>query len=145
MLARPWVSIETWKKSSNERSPRPATPHTVPLLQMSPTWMAPEMLRSFWSNDGVGPPCESAVVALCNCANATVHFVPISPGSRWYIASDPGAPPEPGGPPVPWYQTTSRRPAPAAAIHGKMSEADVAAVTVWLLLLIWNGFDQVDP
>src|SRR5205085_2061267 len=48
-----------------------------------------------------------------------------------------GAPPEPAGPPSPWYQTTSSRPPPPATNHGKMSDVEVVAVTTLLSGLTW--------
>src|SRR4051794_23331427 len=117
MLARPAVSIETWKKSSSVRSP-PSTSQLMPFWQMSPLWMTGVTASAYDVTVGF---VESAPKI---CASATVQDVLASPGSR-YFDSEPAAPPEP------WYQTTSSRPAPPAAIHGNTSALPgVGAVSV---------------
>src|SRR3954454_23854626 len=138
MFARPPASIDTSKKSSSVRSP-PSRSQLRPLLQMSP-----------WCTTGVTASEYDATVgfvdaALKICADATVHAVLASPGSR-YFDSEPRAPPEP------WYQTTSRRPGPPAAIHGKMSALPGVGfvsvdVPVWVGLsrLTWRAGAQVRP
>src|SRR3954451_15817970 len=117
MLARPAVSIETWKKSSSVRSP-PSTSQLMPFWQMSPLWMTGVTASAYDVTVGF---VESAPKI---CTSSTVQYVLASPGSR-YFDSEPAAPPEP------WYQTTSSRPGPPAAIHGKTSALPgVGAVSV---------------
>src|SRR4051795_2297212 len=107
MFARPAVSIDTSKKSSSVRSP-PSTSQLMPFWQMSPVWITGLTVSEYDAT--VGFVDDAPVI----CAAATVQVVLASPGSR-YFDSEPAAPREP------WYQTTSMRPAPPAAIHGNTS------------------------
>src|SRR4051794_18943655 len=99
MLARPNLSIDTWKKSSSDRSPRPAIPQVVPLLQMSPRWMTRELLFLIGPPGGVGPGVAVLVWAGLSGANAPALWVPPSPGSGGKSEFARGAPAEPAGPP----------------------------------------------
>src|SRR3954471_6394796 len=138
MLARPAASIDTSKKSSSVRSP-PSTSQLSPLLQMSPWWTTGVTASEYVATVGF------ADDAAVSCAEATVHAVLASPGPRYYDS-------EPGAPPAPWYQTTSSRPGPPAAIHGKMSALPgvgfvVVDVPAWVGLsrLTWRAGAQVRP
>src|SRR4051794_31176129 len=117
MFARPAVSIDTSKKSSSVRSP-PSTSQLMPFWQMSPVWITGLTASEYDATVGF---VDDAPVIW---AAATVQVVLASPGSR-YFDSEPAAPPDP------WYQTTSMRPAPPAAIHGNTSALPgVGAVSV---------------
>src|SRR5665647_1031577 len=114
MLARPAGSIATWKKSSSVRSPPlPAcwsTRQVVPLLQTLPRCSTGVIARLLLTTFGCGL-APARATAPVSWVKATVQAVSFVPTWRYPVVSPPEA----------WYQTTSRLPAPPAAIQGKMS------------------------